>query len=172
MVHVLAVAAALVSTALTRCDARLEKRPCDVGVVFRLTRYDAAGCKADVRAIEVQANALRHRRHFLLGQASVSALRARVGTGDQRFYRIGKNAGVDVERTRVCVEHLSGICHAIPLPIPAVRDARTRSRLSNNWWHRQREEGAAAGMILRSEVPSQEAGVLARDRKPEAGAAF
>ena len=48
---------ALVPACLTGGGARLEHRPSQVGVVARMPGQDAAGCRADIRAVKASTDA-------------------------------------------------------------------------------------------------------------------
>jgi hypothetical protein len=48
---------AFIRACLTGGDARLEHRPCQIGVVAGVPGQDAAGCRAHIRAIKAGADA-------------------------------------------------------------------------------------------------------------------
>src|SRR4051812_47225280 len=99
---------ALVGAGAARRDARSEHGARDLGVVARPAADDAPRCRADVGAVEVQADAGCEVLDAFLGEAGVRALGARLRAVGAGLDAADEQVGIEAELARVGVEHLAG----------------------------------------------------------------
>jgi hypothetical protein len=92
---VIGVALTLISAGTARCSAGLDGRADDPDIGLRLTRHDAAGGGAHIRAVETEANATDHLSDVLLGQTRVGASGARGGAIDAVFDAAQQRLAID-----------------------------------------------------------------------------
>jgi hypothetical protein len=115
------VSLALVPTGPAGHRTCLEHRAGDFGVIAGVTGQHLAGGKADVRAVEVAADALAQLRDHLLRQARVGAGRTGLGAVETRLDALDEKLAVDPAKvSRIGIEHLRCVDH-VALPSAPTR---------------------------------------------------
>ncbi len=148
MVHFPGVPLALVRAALARDDARVELRVHEFVGRLGLAREHARGGEADIRAVEVGANApLQMRQVLRLAEAGVGTRGAGVPARDEGAERLGVQLDALLVGMRVVAQHQFDRLHAGTLdPRPLRRHAET-ARFGNG---KKSQAGPRGILVLRN----------------------
>ena len=121
MLHVLRVALAFLAARAARLDAGLDDESRHPRLELSFPAEDISGRRADVRAVEVQANAADKRLHPLLPEARVRARGAALRAVVARLDTAAEDCRIHARRGRMRFDELLRVGHGSFLSVSRER---------------------------------------------------